>query len=521
MPTAQHLLDYAFRRATVMPAIVDGTRRYSYGDLWRRSTRLISVLVHGGAGPDRPIATLMPNCAEFIEIDVAATLSGVTRVGLNERLSDDECLYILEQSRAAVLVTTADRLERLWPVPDEVRLVLVIGDGQPRGDGRRLRLLSYDDAIEGARPSLHPAAVAGGDPNYILYTSGTTGRPKGASHTHGSRAASTLNMLAAELRAMTKPVMMHAGPVTHGSGSKIIAILCAGGTNVILPHFDPESLADAVAQESGSHTFIVPTMLHRILDSTPAVRQKISGLTQISFGGSPIAPSLFARAIDEFGDRLTQVYGSAEAPHPVSVLGPDVYADRQDDQVLATAGRIAYGVEVKIVNDTEAEAAPGEAGEIWIRGSGLMSGYWRNDEATKAAFAQGDWYRSGDVGLLTEDGLLCLVDRKRDLIISGGMNIYPNEVERVLSEHAGVSQVAVVGYPDEEWGESVAAFIVLEKSSAVSEAELMDWCKERLASYKKPKLLQFVSSLPIGSTGKVLKRELKERFWTGRERNIN
>jgi acyl-CoA synthetase (AMP-forming)/AMP-acid ligase II len=520
MPTAQRLLDYALRRATVMPAIVDGARRYSYGDLRQRARRLISVLAGGGAGPERPVATILPNCAEFIEVDVAATLSGVTRVGLNERLSDDECLYILEQSRAAVLVTSADRLERLWPVPDEVRLVLVVGGGQPRGDGR-LRLLGYDDAIQASRPSPHLAAVAGEDPNYILYTSGTTGRPKGATHTHGSRAASTLNMLAAELRAMTKPVMMHAGPVTHGSGSKIIAILCAGGTNVILPHFDPESLADAVALEGGSHTFIVPTMLHRTLDAAPAARQKISGLRQISFGGSPIAPSLFARAIDEFGDRLTQVYGSSEAPHPVSVLGPDVFADRLNDLVLATAGRIAYGVEVKIVDETEAETEPGEAGEIWIRGSGLMSGYWRNDEATKAAFTQDGWYRSGDVGLLTEDGMLCLVDRKRDLIISGGMNIYPNEVERVLSDHPGVSQVAVVGYPDEEWGESVAAFIVREKSSAVSEPELMDWCKERLASYKKPKLIQFMPSLPIGSTGKVLKRELRDRFWTGRERNIN
>jgi acyl-CoA synthetase (AMP-forming)/AMP-acid ligase II len=315
--------------------------------------------------------------------------------------------------------------------------------------------------------------------------------------------------------------MIHAGPVTHGSGSKVIAVLCAGGTNVVLPHFDVESLADAVAQEGGSHTFMVPTMLQRILDGTPAVRRKISGLRQISFGGSPIAPTVFARAIEEFGDRLTQVYGSAEAPHPVSVLGPDVYADRQDDRILATAGRVAYGIEVKIVNDDEAETSTGEAGEIWIRGSGLMNGYWRNDEASRAAFALGNWYRSGDVGLLTNDGMLCLVDRKRDLIISGGMNIYPNEVERVLSDHPGVSQVAVVGYPDEQWGESVAAFIVLEKTSTVSEAELMTWCKERLASYKKPKLMEFVPSLPLGSTGKILKRDLRDRFWTGRERSIN
>jgi acyl-CoA synthetase (AMP-forming)/AMP-acid ligase II len=520
MQTAQRLLGYALGRDTAMPAIVDGARRFSYGDLRRRSQRLMSVFADGFAGPERPVATILPNCAEFIEVDVAATLSGVTRVGLNERLGDDECRYILEQSRAAILVTTADRLERLWPLPGEIHIVLVVGGGQPRGAGG-LRALSYDDAIRAARPSPYPAAAAPEDPNYILYTSGTTGRPKGATHTHGSRAASTLNMLASELRAMTRPVMMHAGPVTHGSGSKIIAVLCAGGTNVVLPHFGVESLADAIAREGGSHTFMVPTMLQRILDGAPALRQKINGLRQISFGGSPIAPTVFARAIEEFGDRLTQVYGSAEAPHPVSVLGPDVYADRQDDRILATAGRVAYGIEVKIVNDDEAETPTGEAGEIWIRGSGLMSGYWRNDEASKAAFAPGNWYRSGDVGLLTNDGMLCLVDRKRDLIISGGMNIYPNEVERVLSDHPGVSQVAVVGYPDEQWGESVAAFIVLEKTSPVSEAELMTWCKERLASYKKPKLMEFVSSLPLGSTGKILKRDLRERFWTGRERNIN
>ena len=186
-----------------------------------------------------------------------------------------------------------------------------------------------------------------------------------------------------------------------------------------------------------------------------------------------------------------------------------------------TAGRIAFGVEVLIADDGGEPIGDGEVGEIWIRGPGLMRGYWRNEDATASAFASMGWYKSGDLGLVTEAGLLCLTDRKRDLIISGGLNIYPGEIERVLSEHPGVSSVAVIGYPDDDWGESVAAFVVRSPGQDINAMELVEWCKRRLAHYKKPKTVEFVTELPVGSTGKILKRELRERFWAGRARNVN
>jgi acyl-CoA synthetase (AMP-forming)/AMP-acid ligase II len=521
MQTAQQMLEYALRRGSARSAIVDGDRTYSYSDLRSRALRLLSVLEGSGGGRNHPVATVLPNCSQFIEVDVAATLGGVTRVGLNERLSDEECRYAIEQSGAAVVVTTESRFDQLSPVPKCVNAVLLIDGSTGCANGGNPRVNGYEGAIASARERTGIKRVEAHEPNYILYTSGTTGRPKGATHTHGSRGSATLNMLASELRGMTMPVVVHAGPLTHGSGSKVLPALCTGGTNVLLSRFDPALLADAVVTHGGSHTFLVPTMLQRILECEPAVLSRIRRLQQISFGGSPISAEIFAAAIDEFGERMTQVYGSAEAPHPVSVLGPEIYNGRDSDDVLVTAGRIAFGVEVLIADDSGEPIGDGEVGEIWIRGPGLMRGYWRNEDATASAFASMGWYKSGDLGLVTEAGLLCLTDRKRDLIISGGLNIYPGEIERVLSEHPGVSSVAVIGYPDDDWGESVAAFVVRSPGQEVNAAELVEWCKQRLAHYKKPKTVEFVAELPVGSTGKILKRELRERFWADRARNVN
>jgi acyl-CoA synthetase (AMP-forming)/AMP-acid ligase II len=521
MQTAQRMLEYALRRGGARSAVVDGDRTYSYRDLRSRALKLLSVLEGCGGDRNHPAATVLPNCAQFIEVDVAATLGGVPRVGLNERLSDEECRYAIEQSGAVVVVTTESRFGQLSPVPECVNAVLLIDGNVGHRNGGSPRVYDYEGAIGSAREKTGIERVEAREPNYILYTSGTTGRPKGATHTHGSRGSATLNMLACELRGMTMPVVVHAGPLTHGSGSKVLPALCTGGTNVLLSRFDPVLLADAVATHRGSHTFLVPTMLQRILECEPAVRSRIRGLQQISFGGSPISAEIFGAAIDEFGNRMTQVYGSAEAPHPVSVLGPEIYNARDSDDVLVTAGSITFGVEVLIADDSGDSISDGKVGEIWIRGPGLMRGYWRNEDATAAAFAPTGWYKSGDLGLMTEAGLLCLTDRKRDLIISGGLNIYPGEIERVLSEYPGVSSVAVIGYPDDEWGESVAAFVVRMPGQDITSTELIEWCKRRLAHYKKPKIVEFVTELPVGSTGKILKRELRDRFWAGRTRSIN
>ena len=510
MLTAQRLLERAIAAYGDRTAIVDGPRRLTYRELGERSARLANVLLAAGAGADRPAAALLPNCAEYVEFDVATARAGVARVGISERLSADEARYILEHSGAAALVTTAELLERTGEFPDAAAAVVVAGD-------------AYESALASASPVLHVPRVSPDSPAYILYTSGTTGRPKGATHSHGGRAASTVNMLASELALDASSVMVHAGPLTHGSGSKVIAFLAVGGANVVLPRFDPAEFAQAVREHGGTHTFLVPTMIQRLIDADPDVRDAVRSLRQISFGGAPIAPSIFEHAIDAFGPTLTQVYGSSEAPHPVTLLRPSDYVGADDGRgrLLRSAGRAAVATDLRVVDDERREVAPGEAGELLIAGTNVMTHYWADPEATASAFPIAGWYASGDLVRLDEDGLVTFEDRKRDLIITGGLNVYPSEVERVLAEHPAVREVAVLGYPDEEWGESVVAYVVPTSADTASADELIDWVRQRLASYKKPRRVEFLDSLPLGSTNKVLKKELREALWQGQPRRVS
>lgn len=518
--TAQRLVERSLRVWHDRVAVRDGDRELTYRALSERSGRLANVLLAAGASPERPAATLVPNMLEFVEVDVACTRAGITRLGISDRLSADEALYLLSNSEAAVLVATRALLE---PIADELPagldLVLLVDDA-PR-PGSSTRMAAYEQMLQQASASLDVPIVSPLTPNYILYTSGTTGRPKGATHTHGGRAASTINMLASELTLGRRAAMLHAAPVTHGSGSKLISFLAAGGTNVILPKFSPEAFARAVTEYGATHTFLVPTMIQRLLEADGEVRLAVSRLEQISFGGSPISATLFRRAIDGFGPILTQVYGTSEAPHPVTLLRPrDYHVPDVSDAVLTSAGRVAYGVDVKFVDDDDSEIGRGEHGELLIRSASLMSGYWRNDAATAETFTDDGWYRTGDVAVVDEDGYVTFQDRKRDLIISGGLNVYPSEVERVIASHPGVREVAVVGAPDEEWGEAVVAYIV-PADAAVSSEQIIEWTRERLAHYKKPQRVEFLEQMPLGSSNKVLKRELRDRLWQGHERRVN
>jgi acyl-CoA synthetase (AMP-forming)/AMP-acid ligase II len=519
--TAQRLVEDALDANPDRTAVVDGERRASYSELANRSARLANVLLSLGASSKRPVTALLGNRLEFIELDVACTRAGITRIGVNERLSADEASYILEHSGSAVFVTTTELRKRFDVLPNTIEAVLLVDSTGEAQHEQVPKSLDYEEALTGASPQLDVAPVTPETPNYILYTSGTTGRPKGATHTHGSRFAATMNMLASEFATRSRTVMVHVGPLTHGSGSKVITVLALGGTNVILNRFDIDSFATTVEREGGTHTFLVPTMLQRLVESNKTVKAAIRTLEQVTFGGSPIASSTFAAALVEFGPLLTQVYGSAEAPHPVTVLTPREYAGRTDDRLLASAGRSAFGVEISIVNELETEVDPGTVGELLVRGPSVMAGYWHDNEATDAAFTPGGWYRTGDLASRDPAGIVAFHDRKRDLIISGGLNVYPNEVERVLQEHPGVQLVAVVGYPDDEWGESILAYVVPTADWSPSEPELVEWARSRLASYKKPRRVEFLDELPLGSSNKVLKRELRDRLWEGRGRKVN
>jgi acyl-CoA synthetase (AMP-forming)/AMP-acid ligase II len=520
--TAQQLVAMSFRRRGSDEAVVDAQRRVAVRDLDDRSARLANVLLAGGATSDRPVAALVANRVEYVEVDVAATRAGIPRVGLSDRLSPEEWDYILGDSNAAVLVVSTAFADRLSALPDTIETVLVVDDA-PAGGATwgRARALGFEAAIADASPALSERLIDPHATNYILYTSGTTGRPKGAAHSHAGRAAATLNMLAFELRARRHSAMAHVGPLTHGSGSKVLTFLAAGGRSVILDRFEPELLARAVRDERVTHTFVVPTMLQRLMQESADVRSAIAGLEQISFGGSPIAPSVFRAAIEAFGPTLVQVYGSSEAPHPITILGPEGYLRDDADHVLTSAGVPSPGVELRIVDADGAPAGNGTVGELLVRAPHVMSGYWRNPGATQEAIDDDGWYITGDLVSTDEEGLITFQDRKRDLIISGGLNVYPSEVERVLVDHPLVRQAVVIGIPDDEWGESVLAYVVPHEDGSVTEALLTEWIKERLASYKKPRTYEFCAELPTGASHKVVRSELREAYWKSRGRAVN
>lgn len=520
MLTTQRLVERSLAAFGDRIAVVDQGRSVTYRTLGERSARIANALLALGAGADRPAAIFLPNDFHFVEIDVACMRAGITRVGVSTRLSADECQFIVNHSGAAVLVTTETLLAGIDRRALDTLSALVIVDGKQRSGAADV--LDYEAMMTRAAASLDVPVVGPEHPAYVLYTSGTTGRPKGAAHTHGSRVAALVNMLANEITAGKASAMVHCAPLTHGSGSKLLTFLALGARNVILPRFDPEQFARAVTEHRGTHSFMVPTMLQMLIDAGPDVCRSVRAMHQLSFGGAPITNAAFARALEAFGSILVQVYGTCEAPHPATVLGPDDYADAADPAALAeTAGRASLATELRIAGDDGHSLASGEEGELLIRGSYVMHRYWRDDAATAEVFDVDRWYKTGDIAVIDGEGFVRFKDRKRDLIITGGLNVYPSEVERVLATNPDVLEVAVIGYPDDRWGESVMACVVPRDRAAASHEALTAWLDGRIAGYKKPRRTVFVDELPKGSTNKVLKRELREKFWAGRGRRIN
>jgi acyl-CoA synthetase (AMP-forming)/AMP-acid ligase II len=351
----------------------------------------------------------------------------------------------------------------------------------------------------------------------FLYTSGTTGHPKGAVWTNASRMAGTINMLANEIDPHPGDAMAHVGSMAHGSGSKILAHFFRGSRNIPVRQWDPAQFLGLIEEQRVTHTFLVPTMIDQLTRTAPSATSDWSSIKTITYGGAPMAPSRLSVALEVFNGRLVQVYGSCEAPHPVLVLNAADHARGGD--ILSSTGREVVGMETRLVDATGNDAAPGEPGELVIRGSNVMAGYWNRPEETAKVFL-GEWYRTGDIARRDEDGYVHIVDRVRDMIISGGYNVYPAEIEAVLTRHAGVAEVAVVGVPDEQWGEAVRAVVLREAGATVSGPELIEFCANHLAGYKKPKAVEFVDELPHGSTGKVLRREVRDRYWAGQARRV-
>jgi acyl-CoA synthetase (AMP-forming)/AMP-acid ligase II len=383
--------------------------------------------------------------------------------------------------------------------------------------------VSYDELLA-STPNTGPVDVADQDPAWFFYTSGTTGRPKGVVWTHETIMQIVLSHLTDIVNLQPEDTVLHAAPLSHGSGVVALATFAKGTQNVILhtASFDPVTVFDLVERwRITTIAFLAPTQITMLCDARATSDADLSSLRSVCYGGAPMYTKDIKRAIEEFGPVFVQLYGQGESPLTITYLRREDHERywRAEDPRLASAGVARTNVEVRVVDPDGKDVPTGTPGEVVVRGRIVMAGYWGNPEATRQTMRDG-WVWTGDVGSLDESGHLFLLDRSKDMIVSGGVNIYPREVEDVLLLHPAVHEVAVIGVPDEHWGEHVHAIVARHPGHDVDESTLLQHCVDHLASFKKPRSIAFVDTLPKNAYGKIMKRELREQHWRGHDRRI-
>jgi len=477
-----HLLLRSARWLPDQPALATGRRVVrSYGDMASRVAKLASGFTRKLSlkEGDR-VALAMRNCPEYYEILFACWHAGLTAVPMNAKLHPKEFAYILENSGAKACFATPD-LESSVP--------------------RAISTMELDRFLGEAG---RPLDVNPDDTAWLFYTSGTTGVPKGAMLTHRNMLFQTHAYFADIDKLAPQDAALHAAPLSHGSGLYGLPHFAVGAVNVMPEsgHFEPAEIFDLLDHWPNLSFFAAPTMIVRLLAS-PAARTP-QNLKTITYGGAPMYVADCLRAIELFGPRLYQLFGQGEAPMTITGLPQSQHEKKQK---LESCGFARTGVEVQIFDDDDEELPPGEIGEIVTRSDCVMAGYWENPEATSKAL-RGGWLHTGDVGAIDAEGFLTIKDRSKDMIISGGANIYPREIEEVLLRHPAVAECSVVGRPHPEWGEEVVAFIV--KKSELRIEELDSLCLDNIARFKRPRDYRFVDALPKNNYGKVLKTELRK-----------
>ncbi len=483
-------------------AVGEGTR-WSWSELFDRASRLGRGLSERlGLEPGDRVALAMKNCPEFIEALYACWIAGLAAVPMNAKLHPRELAYIIEHSGAKlVLVTSNLTAEVTAAVHEAGSTARIIEIGTPEH-----RSLGTADP----RPILDSA---GSDLAWLFYTSGTTGRPKGAMLSHRNLLSMTLSYFVDVDRIDPGDAIVHAAPISHGSGMYIMAHVAAGATQVIPEsgQFEPAEIFELCRHWRGVTMFAAPTMVKRLVDHPGEGGRDLTGLKTIVYGGGPMYLSDIKDALARFGQKFVQIYGQGESPMTITSLPRRFLADAGHPRYearLASVGFAQSVVAVSVADGQDRPLPPGEVGEILAKGDVVMGGYWRDPEASQKTLRNG-WLHTGDVGAMDEDGFLTLKDRSKDLIISGGSNIYPREIEEVLLQHEAVAECSVIGAPDPEWGEVVIAFVVAGPGPAPSASELDALCLKQIARFKRPKQYRFVDALPKNNYGKVLKTELR------------
>ena len=490
-------------------------RSWTFAELDAESNRVAQALLAAGVEPGDRIAYLDRNSPEYFPFLFGGAKVNAASVAVNWRLAVPEMEYILNDSGSKVLLAGEEFLDgiRRMSLPG-ISTVVVLGDAGDTG------FPTWEQWLAG-RPAIDPELPVNDDDTcYQLYTSGTTGRPKGVELTQSNFLACLADSLAA-LEMDENTVNLICMPLFHISGSGWGAVgIFHGARSLMLRDVDLPRIVRLIAEERITHTLFVPAVLQFLLAVPGVSEADYSSLHSIAYGASPITESVLVKAMETFGCRFFQAYGLTETTGVVSLLHDDDHdPGGPRAHLLRSCGKPIDSHEVRIMDAESLEQRPeGEVGEIWVRGPQVMKGYWNNPDANRDAFVDG-WFRTGDAGYLRE-GYLYIHDRVKDMIISGAENIYPAEIENVLMKHPRIADAAVIGVPDDRWGESVKA-IVKKAEEALTEEEVMNYCRERLARYKCPTSVDWAEELPRNPSGKILKVELRKPYWEGRDRQVS
>ena len=510
--------DIIYRNAILYPeneAFVCGAQRISFRDFNQRVNRLVHALQELGIKKGEVIGILSWNCLEYTEVFGAAMKGGYILAHFHPRLKEQELVQLINNSKASLIFFGSNLVEIIDRIHNQLshakKLVAFVK--------AREQMISYIDLLESQSTKEPESKVTEQDPLVIFYTSGTTGVPRGALYSHKQKMENTY-MKALDIGLEFGDRHLVILPMFHiGGDSHIWPFFLKGGCNVIFPEpsFNPKASLQIIAKERITDVHIVPTQLVSLLNLPDIESYDLSKLKRIWYAASPMPVEILKQGLALFGPIFIQGYGQTESGPHTTVLTQNTHRaidkTHAEQKVLASCGQPSVGVHLRIIDEAANDVGAGEIGEIIIKTSRFMTGYWQDSDSTREAIKDG-WLYTGDLGFYDEKGFIYIADRKKDMIVTGGENVYPKEVEEVLYQHPAVMEAVVIGVPDEYWVERVQAVVVLKKGMQATPEEIIDFCKVHIANYKTPKGVDFVEALPKSPQGKLLKKEIRKRYWT-------
>ena len=508
-------------------AIVCGGKRWTYQEFYERVQRLSIYLKGLGVGKDDKIAILLPNCHHFLEAYYGIAQIGAISVPINHRLSPREIAFILEDSESKILIADPmfqKQVDSIRGEMKQIKRILWTGEGEiPSGPLD----VNVEKALQtgGANP-LPETPISEDDVAQIYYTSGTTGRPKGVMLSHKNVTTHALGTIA-ELHLTDSDVWIHVAPLFHLADAWATwAITWVGGTHVLVREFNPKVVLERIETEKVTITNLIPTMLNLMVNHSEVGKYDYRSLRVLLSGGAPIAPEVVRKIVETFKCDYVQTYGMTEtSPYlTLSLLKDHLKRLPYEDQLRfkSKTGKEFIAVQLKVVNGQgqEVKKDDREVGEIIVKGDIVTKGYWKLPEETQKSIRDG-WLHTGDLAIMDEEGYVTIVDRKKDMILTGGENVYSTEVENILYTNPAILECAVIGIPDAKWGEAVKGIVVLKPGQEATEDEIIQFCKDKIAHYKAPKSIDFIDALPRTGSGKIHKKGLRDKYWEGYEIKVH